>query len=160
MERELVEAGSKLKGACSAREKQARLNAKKAQGIGQHESAEEPKHAGFTGDTPCCLEFLLSEQPDFKLQQNAIQELILSRGHYCIFLPKFHPELNFIERYWSRVKWYARQHSDGTKAGLKTVTDKALSEEACDLALMRRYARTSWRWVDAYHKGLDGVLAC
>ena len=22
-----------------------------------------------------------------------------------------------------------------------------------------RYARASWRWVDAYHKGLDGVLA-
>ena len=40
------------------------------------------------------------------------------------------------------------------------MTDKALSEEACDLALMGRYARTSWRWVDAYHKGLDGVLAC
>ena len=48
----------------------------------------------------------LSEQADFKEQQNAIQELVLSRGHFCIFLPKFHPELNFIERYWSRVKWY------------------------------------------------------
>ena len=45
---------------------------------------------------------------DFKEQQNAIQELVLSRGHFCIFLPKFHPELNFIERYWSRAKWYAR----------------------------------------------------
>ena len=29
----------------------------------------------------------------------------------------------------------------------------------CDLALIRRYARTSWRWVDAYRRGLDGVLA-
>ena len=48
---------------------------------------------------------LLSEKADFKEQQNAIQELVLSRGHFCIFLPKFHPELNFIERYWSRVKW-------------------------------------------------------
>ena len=61
-----------------------------------------------SGYTPCCLEFLLSEQPDFQAQQNAIQELIFPRGHNCTFLPKYHPELNFIERYWSRVKWYAR----------------------------------------------------
>ena len=84
----------------------------------------------------------------------------LSRGHLCIFLPKFHPELNFIERYWSRVKWYARKNSDGTVKGMKVTADMALGEEACDLALIRRYARTSWRWVDAYDKGLDGVLAC
>ena len=24
---------------------------------------------------------------------------------------------------------------------------------------MRRYSRTAWRWVDAYHRGLDGALA-
>ena len=41
----------------------------------------------------------------------------MSRGHYCIFLPKYHPELNFIERYWSRVKWYARQKCDQTIKG-------------------------------------------
>ena len=27
------------------------------------------------------------------------------------------------------------------------------------MALMRRYSRTAWRWVDAYERGLDGVLA-
>ena len=37
--------------------------------------------------------------PDFKEQKKAIQELVLSRDHFCIFLSKFHPELNFIERY-------------------------------------------------------------
>ena len=84
----------------------------------------------------------------------------MSRGHYCIFLPKYHPELNFIERYWSRVKWYARQKCDQTKDGLRTATEEALSEKACDLALIRRYSRTAWRWVDAYRRGLDGVLAC
>ena len=108
---------------------------------------------------PCCCEYLLSEQSDFKQQQNAIQELILPRGHLCIFLPKYHPELNFIERYWSRVKWHARRYSDGSVATLKKTTDVALGEEACDLALIRRYARTAWRWVDAYHKNLDGALA-
>ena len=53
----------------------------------------------------------------------------MSRGHYCIFLPKYHPELNFIERYWSRVKWYARQKCDQTKDGLRTATEEALSKK-------------------------------
>ena len=34
-----------------------------------------------------------------------------------------------------------------------------MSSETCDLALMRRYSRTAWRLVDAYHRGLGGVLA-
>ena len=116
---------------------------------------------GWADQVPCCLEFLLSEQADFKEQQNAIQELVLSRGLFRIFLPKFHPELNFIERYWSRVEWYARKFSDGTIKGLKAQADVAMtmSSETCDLALMRRYSRTAWRWVDAYHRGLGGVLA-
>ena len=160
LERGVIKLKSKLKAACGAKEKKARKDAKAEEGIGQHESVEVPKHAGWSGYTPCCLEFLLSEQPDFQAQQNAIQEPILSRGHYCIFLPKYHPELSFIERYWSRVKWYARQKCDQTKAGLRTATDEALTEKAGYLALIRRYSRTAWRWVDAYRRGLDGVLAC
>jgi hypothetical protein len=43
----------------------------------------------------------------------------------------------------SRVKWYARQKCDRTLAGLRTATDEALSENSCDLALIRRYSRTA-----------------
>jgi len=73
-------------------EKKARRAAKAEQGIGQNESADVTKHEGMTGGVPCCLEFLLSDQ------------FIIPRGHLCISLPKYHPELNFIERYWPRVR--------------------------------------------------------
>ena len=56
-----------------------------------------------------------------------------------------------------------RQNNDGTVSGakgLEATADVALGEDACDLALIRRYARTSWRWADAHRRGLDGVLAC
>jgi len=129
-----------------------------AKGIGQNESTDVSKHAGWTDGKACCLTFLLSEQGDFKEQQNAIQELVVSRGHFCIFLTKYHPELNFIERYWSRVKWYARKECDGTIAGLKKTTDEALIKVVCDRALIRRYSRAAWRWVGAYQKVLYGVL--
>jgi hypothetical protein len=29
--------------------------------------------------------------------------------------------------------------------------------ETCDVALMRRYSRTAWRWGGTYHRGLGGL---
>jgi hypothetical protein len=45
----------------------------------------------------CCMARLLSQQDDFKNQESMLEELIQGAGHYCIFLPKFHCELNPIE---------------------------------------------------------------
>lgn len=56
----------------------------------------------------CCCRRILFNQPDFKAQRPAIQELIESRGHICIFYPKYHCELNFIEQIWGKAKYYYR----------------------------------------------------
>jgi hypothetical protein len=45
----------------------------------------------------CCLARLLSQQDDFKNQESRLETFIRNRGHECIFLPKFHCELNPIE---------------------------------------------------------------
>jgi len=45
----------------------------------------------------CCMAQLLSKQDDFWLQQSLLEMKITEHGHYCIFLPKFHCELNPIE---------------------------------------------------------------
>jgi hypothetical protein len=45
----------------------------------------------------CCLARLLSQQDDFLNQPSQLETLIKSLGHECIFLPKFHCELNPIE---------------------------------------------------------------
>jgi hypothetical protein len=52
-----------------------------------------------TGEAPCCLARILSDHQDFYEQKSAIKTLITERGHKCIFLPKFHCELNPIEMY-------------------------------------------------------------
>ena len=80
MECGLIGPGSKCKAACGPKEKKARTAAKVRQGIGQNESVDVPKHEGMTDGVPRCLEFPLSVQPDFKLQKNAIQELIVWRA--------------------------------------------------------------------------------
>ena len=45
----------------------------------------------------CCMAWLLSKQDDFANQVSCLEILIKEAGHECIFLPKFHCELNPIE---------------------------------------------------------------
>ncbi|KAJ3899937.1 hypothetical protein F5879DRAFT_810040, partial [Lentinula edodes] len=45
----------------------------------------------------CCMARLLSKQEDFINQPSMLEIIITNAGHYCIFLPKFHCELNPIE---------------------------------------------------------------
>lgn len=57
-----------------------------------------------TGATDCCAKQILDSQPNFMEQKSLVQKVIENAGHLCIFLPKFHCELNFIEFFWGAVK--------------------------------------------------------
>ena len=48
-------------------------------------------------NSSCCIAHLLSKQDDFTNQISRLESLIKDAGHECIFLPKFHCELNPIE---------------------------------------------------------------
>ena len=93
-----------------------------------------------------CLSVMISKRRKMQSRNWSLESL----GHLCVFLPKYHPELNFIERFWSRLKWWLRQHCEWS---LRALFEKI--EEACDkieLSLIRKYARTAWRWMDAYRQ--------
>lgn len=47
----------------------------------------------------CCARALINKQPDFHTQRGRLQEEVEATGNLVIFYPKFHCELNFIERY-------------------------------------------------------------
>ena len=53
---------------------------------------------------------VMAEQQDIAKQKSALQLSIEKRGHYCIFLPKYHCELNPIENVWAKCKRYVREH--------------------------------------------------
>jgi hypothetical protein len=57
----------------------------------------------------CCMQRVLSRQQDFLDEKPMIQVYLEKRGHVCIFLPKFHCELNPIEMYWGFGKY--REHT-------------------------------------------------
>ena len=96
-------------------------------------------------------------QSDFLQQLSRIEELIKAAGHYCIFYPKFHCELNFIKMYWGAAKRYARKNCAYDATGLRTSVPLAL--DSVSLVQIRRFARKSWRYMDAYRHGLSGYLA-
>ena len=52
----------------------------------------------------CCMQWLLLLQDDFKNEKPLLQLIIEGAGHTCLFLPKFHCELNPIELVWGQAK--------------------------------------------------------
>lgn len=78
----------------------------------------------------CCARQLLSTQPDFEAQRCAIEEMIASSGdfpHLTLYYPKFHCELNHIERFWCHVKQKAREICDYILEGLRKHVPMALA---------------------------------
>jgi transposase len=63
------------------------------------------------GKTDCCCRRLLFTQPDFVGQKSRLEEFITSWSHICDFYPKYHCELNFIEKFWGAAKFRYRNTS-------------------------------------------------
>lgn len=62
---------------------------------------------------------VLGAMDDFKNEKSMIEQLLIDRGHIPVFLPKFHPELNPIERVWAQLKRYTRAHCQYTLPSLR-----------------------------------------
>ncbi|KAI0244991.1 hypothetical protein BJV78DRAFT_1277581 [Lactifluus subvellereus] len=100
----------------------------------------------------CCMQKILSLQQDFLDEKPLLQIIIEGAGHKCYFLPKFHCKLNPIE-----IQFYMgdlifgmsgmRNLADGTFPTAKRLVPELL--DACP----------SWRYMDAYSKGLDARQA-
>jgi hypothetical protein len=84
------------------------------------------------GRTDCCARTLLANQPDFLEQECALAECLRKynetngTNHLIDFLPKFHPELNPIERYWASLKRMLRNDPAGSAAKHRAALRQAL----------------------------------
>jgi hypothetical protein len=114
----------------------------------------------------CCACHLLASQPDFASQTCALAEALAAYNnkhgthHLIDFLPKFHPELNPIERFWASLKRWLRDEGggDGIKKHRAQVV-KGLAGEAVQAEEFGRYFRKSFRMMDAYRRGCSYTLA-
>ena len=105
----------------------------------------------------CCGRKILANQPDFLAQKCWLEEVANEAGHALIFFPKFHCELNLIERVWSVAKGQARLECDYSHKKLLALVPKIM-EEMC-VKSVRRMAQRCYRYMDCYRHGLSPKLA-
>ena len=73
-------------------------------------------------------------------------------GQLVIFYPKFHCELNFIEKYWCGSKWNARENCLYTFTGLRETVPEAFN--SVSPATIHRHYLHCMRTIDACATGV------
>ena len=112
-----------------------------------------PTTHGRPGCNPqgkCYARRVLGAEKDFRDQKGRLQEEIENLGHQVLFYPKFHCELNFIERYWCRAKWFARENCEYDFEALKAEALASVTN-----ASIRGFYRLALHAIDAYSGGLQ-----
>jgi hypothetical protein len=117
----------------------------------------------------------LYNQPDFVGVKTILEEHCERRGFLVEILPKYHCELNPLEMVWGRSKFHYRLNPPSKKdedlhqnviRSLETVTLTEMRRYVnlysmfhCKLIYLLRFSRRSVRFMDAYHRGLNGRQA-
>ena len=180
------ERGTKVVRKCkSCTKSQSRKDAERrvmlAEAAGQGDAPSAEDVIGADSVTPptsddewCCMQRVLSLQEDFRTEKPLIQSLIEEAGHICLFLPRFHCELNPIEMLWGYGKhrtytslahmvyalpWPSgyRNLADGRFAMAKDLVPQCL--DSCELITIRKFFQKCWRYLDAYRNGLNAQQA-
>ena len=96
----------------------------------------------------------IATHPDFRDEQPEITHFLRGRGFACIFLPKFHCELNPIEICWAQAKRYTRAHTNYTIQHLRLIIPDGL--DSVSVENMKNYFRKARNYMFAYLEGLAG----
>ena len=91
---------------------------------------------------------LLSEQPDFLEQREWLEETIVHSGYLIDFYPKYHCEFNYIEMFWGAAKAWCRARCTFNFNDHVKLVPQAL--DSVSIAKIRKFARKSYRYIDAY----------
>ena len=83
-----------------------------------------------------------------------ISSMMARKGHRCYYIPKFHCELNPIERVWGAAKMYTRAHCDYSFPGLESTVPIGLA--SVELNTIRKYFRKCHEYMQAYRDGNAG----
>jgi hypothetical protein len=95
--------------------------------VGLYHSGLKRKVDGI--DKTNCMTTIFMALPHIEGQRSILAQITEGRGHRCMMLPKFHCELNPMERRWGRAKWYTRRHCNSSLKSLRRIVIVALSRE-------------------------------
>ena len=94
---------------------------------------------------------ILSNHDDFRNEKTILERFLINRGHKVIMIPKFHCELNPIERVWGQAKRYSRAYTNFTLPGLRRILPQAL--DSVSVTSIRKYFRKARDYEKAYREG-------
>ena len=98
---------------------------------------------------------VLGSHPDFKHEKSTIERFLTEeKGHIVYMLPKFHCELNPIERVWAQAKRYTKAYCKYNIVSLRNTVIPAL--ETVTLENVQNYFRKVRHYMFAYMEGLPG----
>lgn len=94
---------------------------------------------------------ILRNHDDFKNEKPRVISYLESKGHTVLFLPKFHPELNPIERVWGQATRYSKAHCNYSLLSLCKVIHPAL--DSVTLENIQKFHRKARDYMFAYFEG-------
>ena len=98
---------------------------------------------------------ILGSHSDFKNEKSRIERfLVEEKGHIVYFLPKYHCELNPIERVWAQAKRYTKAYCNYSIQSLRKNIVSAL--ETVPLESIQKHFRKVRHYMFAYLEGVPG----
>ena len=94
----------------------------------------------------------LAKYSDFRDEKSMIEHLLIEKGHVPCFLPKFHPELNPIERVWAQLKRYTKAHCKYSLLSLRKNIPHTY--DTVTLENIQNHFRKVWHYMFCYLEGL------
>ncbi len=89
---------------------------------------------------------------DFRDEKTTIEHFLNGRSHVCMLLPKFHCEINLIERCWAQAKRYERAYMTYTIGGLRKNVPDGL--DSITLDNIRNHFRQIRHYMYGYIQGV------
>ena len=93
----------------------------------------------------------ISTHPDFMNEKTKLEHFLHDCGHICIMLPKFHCELNPIERCWGQAKRYTRSFTNYSLPRLRINIPNELDSVSLDN--IQNYFRKVRQYMFGYLEG-------
>ena len=98
------------------------------------------------------MQAVLGSHADFRYEKSRIENLLIEHGHIPIFLPKYHPELNPIERVWAQLKRFTKGHCNYSLPSLRK--NIPLAYDTVSIENIQNHFRKCKHYMFAYLEGL------
>ena len=92
------------------------------------------------------MRIIFSNRDDFKREQTVVEKYLSDHGHMVLFIPKFHCEMNPIERIWGQAKVFTRNFTNFTFRHLREIINPALDSVSVDT--IRKYYRKGEKHIE------------